>query len=95
MLWFLIGMSVSLSKGLSLFGGSYGEETSQTPGNMDYIILAFAIVLNVLLIAIFIYHMFFSKIEPIGPQDKVIIKGRIVETKMEQDHDQDESDKSN
>lgn len=78
-LYFLIGMSISISKGLTLFGGGYFQEDSTKVGSFDYVMLTIVCLLNLMMIFLFIYFVFFSKVEYVKKQTKTILNGKVVD----------------
>ncbi len=86
LLYFSIGMSISLAKGLTLFGDSSNTSNSveiEGPTTSDVIIITLMWVLTVLLLLIWAYMLFFKK--PSGKLEvtKEVVNNKIVEMEEE------------
>ncbi len=95
LLYFAIGMSVSLSQGWTLFGqaSASGEETEVVgPTSWDVTILSLFWILDVLLLALFVYRLFFRKIEKKEVVRKVIVHGQTVVSKAKDKDDDGKTD---
>lgn len=65
-LYFSIGMSISLSKGLTLFGDSSNASNTieiNGPTSSDILVITFFWIITVLLLLTFIYFLFFKKLK--------------------------------
>lgn len=85
-LYFAISMSVTLSKGLTLFGDSNQRPSGiemEGPTSADISVLSLIWVLVALLLATLIYLIFFKKPVKNGVTKKEIIDNKIVEVKQE------------
>lgn len=98
LLYFSIGMSVSIGNGYTLFGDtSYtGQEAEiQGPTGSDITVLSLFWVLTVLLLALFVYrlvlgirHLLTEEEEKVKIVRKTIVNGRTVVVKEERKDDQ-------
>lgn len=98
LLYFSIGMSVSIGNGYTLFGDtSYtGQETEiQGPTGSDITVLSLFWVLTALLLALFVYrlvlgirHLLKEEEEKVKIVRKTIVNGRTVVVKEERKDDQ-------
>lgn len=65
-LYFSIGMSVTISKGLTLFGDSSNASNLievNGPTSSDILVITFFWIITVLLLLTFIYFLFFKKVK--------------------------------
>lgn len=86
LLWFSIGMSISLSQGFTLFGdpsNTTGKVETDGPTSSDITVLSLFWVLTVLILAIFVYRLFFRKIEKTNVVRKEIVNGKTIIVKEE------------
>lgn len=81
-LYLSIAFSVKLSQGFTLFGDSSKYTNSEVetsgPTSADIWVLVFYWVLSLLLLALWIYYVFFRKLEDKKPVRKTIENGRTV-----------------
>lgn len=92
LLWFSIGMSVSLSKGLTLFGetgssAGSGEEIV-APTSADITVLTLFWILTVLILALFLYRLFVHKPRKTAIVRKEIVNGKTIIVKEEKEDDE-------
>lgn len=80
-IYFLIGSSIKVSKGITIFGGDYTNPSNSKVGSTDYLMIIILVVLNIVMASLFVYLLFFSKVEYVQKQNKAIIKGRVVNIK--------------
>ena len=83
-LYFSIGMSVSLSKGLTLFGDANiqsNEREEVGPTSSDRNVITLFWIITSLVIAFTIYYIFFYKIDRTKPTPKDVIDGVVEEIK--------------
>lgn len=91
---FFIGMSVSISKGLTLFGGGYVDsEDPSKVGSFDYVMLVIFLLLSLMMIFLFVYYLLFSKVKKIPKVTKEIIHGKIVDLDEAKIDNSNKSDK--
>ena len=86
LLWFSIGMSISLSQGFTLFGdpsNTTGKVETDGPTSSDITVLSLFWILTVLILAIFVYRLFFRKIEKTNVVRKEIVNGKTIIVKEE------------
>ena len=72
-LYFSIGMSVSISKGLTLFGDSSNSSNTieiKGPTSADILVITFFWIITILLLLTFIYFLFFKKIKNNNQDEK-------------------------
>ena len=85
-LYFSIGMSVSLSKGLTLFGSATNQSNEieqEGPTSSDRNIVTLFWILTTFVFAFTIYYIFFYKIDRTKPTPKEVIDGVVEEIKEE------------
>ncbi len=91
LLWFSIGMSVSLGKGLTLFGeratsaGSSDEVTG--PTSADITVLTLFWILTVLILALFVYRLFVYTPKKTTVVRKEIVNGKTIIVKEDKEDD--------
>lgn len=86
LLWFSIGMSISLSQGFTLFGdpsNTTGKVETDGPTSSDITVLSLFWILTVLILVIFVYRLFFRKIEKTNVVRKEIVNGKTIIVKEE------------
>ena len=91
LLYFAIGMSVSLSQGWTLFGETSApsdEMEIEGPTSWDLTILSLFWILTALILALFVYRLFFRKIEKKKVVHKVIVHGQTVVSKEKDEEDE-------
>ncbi len=79
LLWFSIGMSVSIAKGYTLFGDtSYTGDDAELvgPTSSDIAVLTLFWILAVAMLALFVYRFFFRPIAKEKASHKEIIDGK-------------------
>lgn len=90
LLYFSIGMSVSLSKGLTLFGDANHEGNAPEvvgPTSFDITAITVFWVVTALIALLFVYRLFFRKIEKKAVVRKEIVHGHTVIVKEEEKKD--------
>ncbi len=91
LLYFSIGMSISVSKGWTLFGEASApsdEMEIEGPTSWDLMILSLFWILTALILALFVYRLFFRKIEKKKVVHKVIVHGQTVVSKEKDEEDE-------
>lgn len=76
LLWLMIGMSISLSKGLSLFGSADGVKNQATA--FDITILTVVVIFVFIFNCLIGYYLLFSPIIKLQPEDKTIVNGKVL-----------------
>lgn len=85
-LYFSIGMSVSISQGLTLFGDANkqnNELETKGPTSSDKNILTLFWIITSIVVIFTIYYIFFYKIDRTKPKQKEIIDGVVEEIEEE------------
>jgi len=97
-LYFAIGMSVSLGRGLTLFGASNSTQTDTVevrgPTGNDILVLVLVWVLTAIVLGFSVFQAFFRRIERKPVVHKEIVNGKTVYLREEEKAEENETEET-